>query len=142
MELFQVSVFVENQSGRLADITEVLSANNVNIRALSLADTADFGVLRLIVDDPEATERILADNDFTVKLTKVLGVRVPDTPGGLSSVLRLLSERGIGIEYMYAFIGRVNDRASVILRTDNCEQAEKILFEKGIELIKGSDFDA
>ena len=141
MELYQVSVFVENKSGRLADITEVLSKNNINIRALSIADTADFGILRLIVDNPKSTELILAENGFTVTLTKVIGVRVPDTPGGLSFVLRLLSDGNIGLEYMYAFIGRSDERASVILRVDNEEKAEQILSANGIDLISGDAFN-
>lgn len=141
MELYQVSVFVENKSGRLADITEVLSKNNINLRALSIADTTDFGILRLIVDNPKATELILAENGFTATLTKVIGVRVPDTPGGLSVVLRLLSDGNIGLEYMYAFIGKEDERASVILRVDNDEKAEQILSSNGIDLISGDAFN-
>lgn len=141
MELYQVSVFVENKSGRLADITEVLSKNNINLRALSIADTTDFGILRLIVDNPKATELILAENGFTATLTKVIGVRVPDTPGGLSVVLRLLSDGNVGLEYMYAFIGKEDERASVILRVDNDEKAEQILSSKGIDLISGDAFN-
>lgn len=141
MELYQVSVFVENKSGRLADITEVLSKNNINLRALSIADTTDFGILRLIVDNPKATELILAENGFTATLTKVIGVRVPDTPGGLSVVLRLLSDGNVGLEYMYAFIGKEDERASVILRVDNDEKAEQILSSNGIDLISGDAFN-
>ena len=141
MELYQVSVFVENKSGRLADITEVLSKNNINIRALSIADTTDFGILRLIVDAPKSTEAILSENGFTVTLTQVIGVRVPDTPGGLSVVLRLLSYNGISLEYMYAFIGRSDEKASVILRVDNDEKAAQILSSNGIELISGDAFN-
>ena len=141
MELYQVSVFVENKSGRLADITEVLSKNNINLRALSIADTTDFGILRLIVDNPKATELILAENGFTATLTKVIGVRVPDTPGGLSVVLRLLSDGNIGLEYMYAFIGKEDERASVILRVDTDEKAEQILSFNGIDLISGDAFN-
>lgn len=141
MDLYQVSVFVENKSGRLADITEVLSKNNINLRALSIADTTDFGILRLIVDNPKATELILAENGFTATLTKVIGVRVPDTPGGLSVVLRLLSDGNVGLEYMYAFIGKEDERASVILRVDNEEKAEQILSSNGIELISGDAFN-
>jgi len=141
MDLYQVSVFVENKSGRLADITEVLSKNNINLRALSIADTTDFGILRLIVDNPKATELILAENGFTATLTKVIGVRVPDTPGGLSVVLRLLSDGNVGLEYMYAFIGKEDERASVILRVDNEEKAEQILSSNGIDLISGDAFN-
>ena len=141
MELYQVSVFVENKSGRFADITEVISKNNINIRALSIADTTDFGILRLIVDAPKSTEAILSENGFTVTLTQVIGVRVPDTPGGLSVVLRLLSDNGISLEYMYAFIGRSDEKASVILRVDNDEKAAQILSSNGIELISGDAFN-
>jgi hypothetical protein len=140
MEIYQVSVFVENKSGKLADITDVLSENGINIRALSIADTADFGILRIIVEDPVSTEKILIEHGFTVTLTKVIGARISDTPGGLSYVLRILSDAGIGIEYLYAFIEKTADRASVILRVDNDEKAEKILADKGVELIGGDAF--
>lgn len=140
MEIYQVSVFVENKSGKLADITDVLSENGINIRALCIADTADFGILRLIVEDPHKTEKILMDNGFTVTLTKVIGARISDTPGGLSTVLRILSDAGIGIEYLYAFIEKTADRASVILRVDDDVKAETVLRDKGVELIEGDAF--
>ena len=140
MEIFQVSVFVENKSGKLADITDVLSENGINIRALCIADTADFGILRLIVDDPRATEKILMENGFTVTLTRVIGARISDTPGGLSTVLRYLSDEGIGIEYLYAFIEKTADLASVILRVDDEEKAERVLIQKGVEIIGGDAF--
>ncbi|MBQ1862119.1 MAG: ACT domain-containing protein [Clostridia bacterium] len=140
MEIYQVSVFVENKSGKLADITDVLSENGINIRALCIADTADFGILRLIVKDPQKTEKILTEHGFTVTLTRVIGAAISDTPGGLSAVLRILSDAGISIEYLYAFIEKTTDRASVILRVDDDVKAEQVLSENGIELIGGDAF--
>ncbi len=141
MELYQVSVFVENKAGRLAEITEVLSDNSINMRALSIADTTDFGILRLIVDDPRTTERILMENGFTVTITRVIGVFVPDRPGGLSFVLRLLSDAGVSVEYLYAFIEKTADKASVILRVDDDEKAKAVLADNGIETISGDAFN-
>lgn len=141
MELYQVSVFVENKAGRLAEITEVLSENSINMRALSIADTTDFGILRIIVNDPQATERILTESGFTVTLTRVIGIQVPDRPGGLSSVLRLLSDAGISVEYLYAFIEKTADKASVILRVDDDVKAKDVLSENGIELINEEAFN-
>ena len=141
MELYQVSVFVENKAGRLAEITEVLSENSINMRALSIADTTDFGILRIIVDDPQATERILTESGFTVTLTKVIGIQVPDRPGGLSSVLRLLSDAGISVEYLYAFIEKTAGKASVILRVDDDVKAKAVLSENGIGLINEEAFN-
>lgn len=139
MSILQVSVFVENTEGRLADIAKVISDNGINIRALSIADTTHFGILRLIVDVPERAEKILTENGFTVSLTNVTGFQVGDAPGGLYSVLRILSDNGISIEYMYAFIGRTDGRASVIIRTENDEKTSTILTTNGIEVLSEGD---
>jgi len=104
MKITQISVFIENKSGRLYEICDLLGRNNLNIRALSLADTSDFGILRLIMSDPEKAYRLLKENEFTVGKTDVIAVEVPDVPGGLASVLKVLSDNNVNVEYMYAFV--------------------------------------
>src|SRR3974377_1387822 len=105
MKVKQISVFLENKSGRLAGVTKALGDNNINIRALSIADTTDFGILRLIVSDPEKAVNILKAEDFTVSETSIIAVQIPDNPGGLAGILQILDGSKINIEYMYAFVG-------------------------------------
>ncbi|HBT46591.1 MAG TPA: amino acid-binding protein [Peptococcaceae bacterium] len=136
MKIKQLSVFLENKSGRLAAVTRLLASKGINIRALSIADTSDFGILRLIVNDPEAAYRALKEGGFTVSLTEVLGVEMPDRPGGLSSVLTHLEEAGINIEYLYAFLGKGENGALVILRVEDLDKAIEILSAKGVQLVK------
>lgn len=136
MDIYQVSVFVENKEGKLADITEVLAKNNINIRALSIADTTNFGILRLIVDDPHRAEKAFRENGYTVSLTKVIGVEVPDVPGGISVAMRVLSDSGISIEYMYAFISHVDGKACVIMRVEDNAKASAVLLSNGIDTLK------
>ncbi len=123
MRVEQISIFLENKSGRLAEVTSVLAAAGVNIRALSLADTADFGILRLIVDRIDRAKQALKDNGFTIGKTEVLALEVPDRPGGLGEILRVLGAAGINVEYMYAFVQRSRDNAIVIFRFDELEKA-------------------
>lgn len=137
MKIRQISVFIENESGRLTEITALLGKNNINIRALSLADTSDFGILRLIVNDPDAAYRLLKDNDFTVGSTEVVAVEVPDRPGGLASVLQALSDSKINVEYMYAFVERSGDCAVMIFRFDETDAALAALDKTGIKTIEG-----
>jgi len=131
----QISVFLENKSGRLAEVTKILGENNLDISALSIADTTDFGILRLIVNDPDKTLKVLQENNFTVQTTEVIAIAVEDRPGGLSEALKILSEYSIGIEYMYAFVGKATNKALVIIRTDNPEEAVKRLQESDIEVL-------
>ncbi|HBL41577.1 MAG TPA: acetolactate synthase [Ruminococcaceae bacterium] len=141
MGIYQVSVFVENKPGRLAEITGILSSAQINIRALSLADTTNFGILRLIVDNPQKAEKILTENRVTVNLTNVIGIAIPDEPGGLSKALNVLDENGMSVEYMYAFISRKANKACVIIRVENEEKAIKVLNENGIETLAEEAFD-
>ena len=127
MLIKQISVFVENKFGRLAKITEVLSDNNIDIEALSLADTTDFGVLRLIVDKPEAAISALKENGVVAKITEAVSVELEHTPGGLTKVLNKLSENEIAVEYMYAFVGRKADGAQLVIKTDNIAKTEELL---------------
>lgn len=127
----QISIFVENRSGRLASVISLLSENKINIRALSLADTESYGVLRLIVDETERAQKILKENQITTSLTDVLAVSINDTPGGLSDVLSVLSENGTEVEYAYAFISKKENEAAVILRVEEVKKAEDALTAKG-----------
>src|SRR5512141_2329094 len=123
MKVEQISVFLENKAGRLAEVTRVLGEAGINIRALSLADTTDFGILRLIVDQYDKAREILKDKGFTVGKTEVVAVEVPDRPGGLGLVLQILATAGVNVEYMYAFVQHSGKNAVIIFRFDNLEQA-------------------
>lgn len=131
----QISVFVENKAGRLAQITNILASEGINIQALSIADTTDFGILRLIVDKPQKAVEALRSNDFTATETDVIAVSIEDTPGGLAKALKVLEEEGIGIEYMYAFTEKRRDDALVILRVENYEKAIEVLKKGGIDVV-------
>jgi hypothetical protein len=135
MKIKQLSVFLENKSGRLAAVTRLLAAKGINIRALSIADTSDFGILRLIVNDPYAAYQALKEGGFTVSLTEVLGVEMPDRPGALSNILTHLEEAGINIEYLYAFLGKGDNGALVIFRVEDLNKAIEILSAKGVRLV-------
>lgn len=127
MELKQLSVFVENKSGAVSSVLDTLSEHHVDLYALSIADTADFGILRLIVRDPEEVAKLLREIGFITKINKVLAIAVDDRPGGLAKPLSLLSEKGISVEYLYAFMSKSDAGALVILRTDKREEAEAAL---------------
>lgn len=138
MYIDQISVFLENRAGRVLDITEIFGKNNINIRALSLADTSDFGILRMIVDDGKRAADLLKQKGFIVKESRVVAVEVPDRPGGLASVLRVLADKDINVEYMYAFFEQPQDKALLIFRFENPEEAVSILKQKGIA-VSGKD---
>lgn len=133
MTLKQLSVFLENTCGRLTEVTKVLADASINISAFSLADTAEYGILRMIVDDPDRAESILREQGFSVHITEVVGIFVPHKPGGLYNALTVLSRKGISIEYMYAFT--YQEKAIVILRTENIKNTVETLQQNGIELI-------
>lgn len=130
----QLSVFVENKFGRLSAITDVLAKNDVDIRALSLADTSEFGVLRLIVSDPEKAAAALREAGVMVKVTPVVAAYMDDRPGGLNRLLTLLTENGVSIEYMYAFMGTNHGRAETVLRADDPVRAAEIFEANGVEM--------
>ena len=136
MNIKQISVFLENKKGRLAKVIECLAKEGINIRALSLADTKDFGVLRLIVNDPDKTGDILKKNKFVVQETDVIGIEVEDKPGGLSKVLEALDKEGLNVEYMYATVEQSKGRAVVIFKVDEYKKAIEVLSRKGITVIK------
>lgn len=135
----QISVFLENKSGRLAEVTRVLGDNNIDISALSIADTTDFGILRLIVNQPEKAEEVLKNHEFAVKGTDVIAIAVPDKPGGLATALEFLGSKSIGIEYMYAFVGKSSEEALVILRVESPGQAVEALRGSGIRVMESHE---
>ncbi len=142
MKVKQISVFLENKSGRLADVTRTLAANNINIRALSIADTIDYGLLRLIVNDPDYAAKVLTDEGFTVAETEVLAIEVPDRPGGLAGIIDILSAKGLNIEYMYAFVGRSGQHAIVIFRVEPIDAGIEALKEGGARILTGEELHA
>ncbi len=142
MKVNQISVFLENKSGRLAEVTRTLADNDVNIRALSIADTVDYGLLRLIVNDPVLATRALTGAGFTVAQTEVLAIAVPDRPGGLAGIIDVLSAKGLNIEYMYAFVGRSRDHATVIFRIEPVDDAIRALQEGGARILTGEELHA
>lgn len=133
----QISIFLENKAGRLAEVTRVLSDAGINIRALSLADTSDFGILRLIVSDHEKAKAALKEKGFTLGRTTVVAVEVEDRPGGLHRILDMLSEHGINVEYMYAYVQRNTANATLIFRFDKVDMAIETLTAHGIRIIPG-----
>jgi hypothetical protein len=139
MKVEQITVFLENQSGRLADVASILAGAGVNIRALSLADSADFGILRLIVNDTEKARVVLKAQGFTVAKTEVVGVEVPDRPGGLAEILKAMKTNQINVEYMYAFVHKTAVNATIIFRFDDLEKAITCLQQAGIKILQGED---
>jgi hypothetical protein len=139
MSVKQISVFIENKEGRLIAVTSCLAENEVNIRALSLADTSDFGILRLIVDHPKRAYRALKEAGFTVRESEVLALEVADTPGGINAGLMALEQAGINLEYVYAFLGVAEGQALNILKVDKMEQAAQALQAAGLRLLDGEE---
>jgi len=137
MKVEQISIFIENKSGRLAEITRILGEAYINIRALSLADTSDFGILRLIVNKVEQAKTVLKEKGFTVNKTEVVAVEVPDQPGGLSAILQVLDREQINVEYMYAFVERCGGNAVIIFRFDDIDKAINTLTANGIRILDG-----
>ena len=137
MEVEQISIFIENKKGRLAEISRVLGEAGINIRALSLADTSDFGILRLIVNDGEKATAVLKNGGFTVSKTEVVAVEVPDRPGGLSTILQALDDEEINVEYMYAFVERCGGNAVIIFRFDETDKAVNALRKHCFNMLDG-----
>ena len=131
MIIKQLSVFLENKKGRMCAVADILAQNNINIRALSLADTSEFGILRLIVDRPEDGKRALNEEGMIVRVNDVLSLSMNDAPGGTLGVLRALAENGISVEYMYAGVSKLSGKAFMIIRADDPEAAESLLGNHG-----------
>jgi hypothetical protein len=139
VQVQQISVFVENKSGRLAEVTDLLARNSINLRALALADTADFGILRLIVDDLDKATGLLKENGFTISKNEVLAVVLPDKPGGLANILNILQGKGINVEYLYAFAQKLDGNAVLIFRFDEINAAMETLQKAGIRLLSDEE---
>ncbi|HZK27604.1 MAG TPA: ACT domain-containing protein [Thermoclostridium sp.] len=135
MLIKQISIFLENKLGRLAKVTRILGENNIDICALSVADTTDFGILRLIVNQPDEAKQALVDSGFTVSINDVIAIEVEDKPGGLAKTLSILDNKGIGIEYMYAFVGNSSaNNALVIFRVEQPEKALEVLKNEDVHI--------
>ena len=133
--VYQISVFLENRAGQFAEITGILAENGIDLRAISIAETADYGVLRMIVDDAEKTTKLLWHHGYLLSMTPVLVVAVPDQPGGIAPILATMAEGNIDIEYMYALVTKTVGKAYAVMRTNDEEKAEKLLNDNGIELL-------
>ena len=137
MRVEQISIFLENKAGRLAEVSRVLSEAGVNIRALSLADTSDFGILRLIVDNNDKAKAVLKEHGFTVGKTDVVVVEVEDRPGGLSRILDILSQKNVNVEYMYAFVQHSGKDAVIVFRFDDIDTAVRLPQENHVKVLEG-----
>ena len=139
MAIKQLTVFVENRQGALVSITDTLARHNINIRALSIAETEDFGILRLIVNDEAAAEKTLSEEGYLIKVTDVVGVKIGDAPGKLSEALGVLDRTGINMEYLYAFMSRTEKHAYVVIRVEDNEIVESALQAEGFHIITTAD---
>ena len=139
MKLEQISVFLENRKGRLWKALSILRDAEINIRALSIADTSEFGILRMIVPEPDKAREVLEENNFVVKTNDVIGVEIPDTPGGLDGILEILTKADINVEYLYAFVEKKMDQAIVVLRTEDIEGGIKALKDGGATLLSSEE---
>lgn len=141
MSINQLTVFVENKQGAMVSITDTLAKNNVNLRALSIAETQDFGILRLIVNDEKLAYETLSEAGYLIKITEVVGVKIGDAPGKLTAALGVLDKESINVEYLYAFMARTEKHAYVVLRVEDNPAAEKALEEAGFHLITDADIN-
>jgi hypothetical protein len=135
MKLTQISIFLENRKGRLFDVCSLLGKNKVNIRALTVAESEQFGILRIVVDKPESTALLLKKHGFVASLTDIVAVEVTDKPGGLADILKVLSQSDINVEYMYGFVERKSDKAILVFRFDEPDKAIVLLKKKKIKVI-------
>jgi hypothetical protein len=141
MAIKQLTVFVQNKKGTVVSVTDILSKNNINLRALSIAETQDFGILRLIVNDEVTAEKVLLENGYLIKVIDVVGVKIGDAPGKLSAALNVLDESGINVEYLYAFMARTEKHAYVVLRVEDNDVAEAALTNAGFKMITDADIN-
>jgi len=141
MAIKQLTVFVENKQGTVVAITDTLSKHNINLRALSIAETQDFGILRLIVNDEETAEKILREEGYLIKITDVVGVKISDEAGKLSEALRVLDDNKINMEYLYVFMARTEKHAYVVVRVEDNTAAETALINAGFKLVTQADIE-
>lgn len=141
MSIKQISVFMENRPGRLAEITRVLAKNNIDMRAINIADTTDFGILRMIVSEPDRAEKVLRDNDMTASITDVIAISIDDKIGSFSDVMSILEKGDISVEYIYSFIGEKSAKAGIVIRTNNGEKALELFEKSGVNILSPADLD-
>lgn len=141
MKIKQISVFLENRKGRLYDICSMLGTAKVNIRALTIAETETFGVLRMVVDKPAAAMEVFRTHSITANQTDVVAVEVPDAPGGLATVLKILTDHELNVEYMYGFVEKFSENALLVFRFDNAEKAHQILKANGVNVVSEHDIE-
>jgi hypothetical protein len=141
MKITQISVFLENRQGRLYDVCSLLGNNNVNIRALTIAETESFGVLRIVVDKSDQAIKLLRENQFVANFTDVVAIEVPDKPGGLASILKILAENEVNIEYMYGFVEKFTDKALLVMRFEDTDFAQQILAKHNIRVVAEKDIE-
>ena len=141
MAIKQLTVFVQNKKGTVVSVTDILSKNNINLRALSIAETQDFGILRLIVDDVATAKAVLEENGYLIKVIDVVGVKIGDEPGKLTAALDVLDKKDINVEYLYAFMARTEKHAYVVLRVEDNAVAEAALVGAGFKMISEADIN-
>ena len=141
MAIKQLTDFIQNKKGTVVSVTDILSKNNINLRALSIAETQDFGILRLIVNDEKAAEAVLTENGYLIKVIDVVGVKIGDEPGKLTAALDVLDKADINVEYLYAFMARTEKHAYVVLRVEDNAVAEKVLTDAGFKMISEADIN-
>lgn len=139
MKIKQLSIFLQNKMGSLSKPLEVLTVANVNIRAMCMADTSEFGILRLVVDNPEKGKQALEENNFLVKITEIIGVEMNDASGGLASILEIIKENSIDLEYLYAFSHDKSNKAILLLHADNIDKLISILTENNIKIVPAQE---
>jgi len=141
MKITQISVFLENRKGRLFEVCSLLGNNKINIRALTIAETESFGVLRIVVDKSDVAVKLLKDNGFVANLTHVVAVEVGDKPGGLASVLKVFADNDVNIEYMYGFVEKFSDKALLVFRFADTDLAQKILAKNNIKVVTEKEIE-
>jgi hypothetical protein len=139
MKITQISIFLENRKGRLYDVCSLLGQNDINIRALTIAETESFGVLRIVVDKSDQAIKLLRDNHFVANFTEVVAIEVPDQPGGLASILKIFADNDVNIEYMYGFVEKFSDKALLVMRFEDTDFAQQILAKHNIHVVAEKD---
>lgn len=132
----QISIFIENTKGRLAEVCGLLGSNNINIKALTIAESPEFGILRVVLDDTDKAKKILKENGFIATIAKVVAVEVSDTPGGLAKALKVLADNNINLEYMYGFVEKASEKALMVLKFDNVDKAMEVLQKNNISVVE------
>lgn len=141
MKITQISVFLENKAGRLYDVCSLLGQNNINISALSIAENEGFGILRIVVNKPQEAVKLLKQNNFMANLTEIVAVEIPDKPGSLASILKILNDNVINVEYMYGFLEKNSDQALLVFRFDDPDKAIKVLTKEKVRILKEADIN-